>query len=153
MPSLLDRLMSKLVWNGDEDECWEFEGAMAKGYGRIKVNGAVLQAHRFAYELIVGPIPDGLFALHRCDNRRCCNPAHLFLGDQQANIDDMRQKGRGYDLPPLRGEAHGESRLTEQDVLAIRARSSEPNAALAREFGVSDSLVNLILKRKAWVHI
>jgi hypothetical protein len=75
--------------------CHEWQGALTyNGYGRIGVNGKVQRAHRVAYELAHGPIPEGIVVCHRCDNPRCCNPDHLFLGTTQENVDDKVQKGR-----------------------------------------------------------
>jgi hypothetical protein len=74
-------------------ECWIwYEGRRHHGYGRI---GSLQEgAHRVAWELTNGPIPDGLDVLHKCDNPPCVNPDHLFLGDQEANMNDMAAKGR-----------------------------------------------------------
>lgn len=80
------------------ETCWLWQGALVNesGYGCFRgPNGRNVLAHRFAWELTNGPIPDGMFACHRCDVRQCVNPAHLFLGTQQDNIDDMMRKGRG----------------------------------------------------------
>ncbi len=67
---------------------------MSKGYGQIRLNGRMQLAHRVIYELVVGPIPDGLCVLHRCDNPPCVNPEHLFTGTPQDNTDDSMRKGR-----------------------------------------------------------
>lgn len=81
--ALLDRFMSKVVWNGDEDECWEWQGAKSRGHGRYRPPGHTRSsdsphmAHRVGYELLVGPIPEGLQLDHLCRNRACVNPAHL----------------------------------------------------------------------------
>ena len=82
--------------------CWNWTGAKDRvGYGRVKVSlGSRDQfrftsAHRYSYELNVGEIPHGMNVLHRCDNRSCCNPEHLFVGTQQENMLDMHAKGRG----------------------------------------------------------
>jgi hypothetical protein len=74
--------------------CWEFSQRSTKGYGLIRFGGRKRGAHRLSYETWVGPIPDGLFVLHRCDNRRCINPDHLFLGTARDNAVDMVRKGR-----------------------------------------------------------
>jgi len=76
--AVLDRLMSKVVWNGDEDECWTWEGAKVKeGYGVLTVNRRGARVHRVTYEAYVGPIPEGFQIDHLCRNTACCNPAHL----------------------------------------------------------------------------
>lgn len=82
--------------------CWEWSlGKDRVGYGRLKVQMGsrdcfrFTSAHRYAYEVFVGPIPERMNVLHRCDNRSCCNPKHLFLGTQQDNMRDMHAKGRG----------------------------------------------------------
>jgi HNH endonuclease len=72
-----DRFMSKVVWNGDEDECWTWEGALNKAYGYFWSGGRMRGAHRVAHELFIGPIPSGLDVDHLCRNRRCVSPAHL----------------------------------------------------------------------------
>lgn len=77
-----------------ESDCWMWTGARMRGegsYGRFRNR----LAHRVAWELFKGPIPFGLYVLHRCDNPPCVNPEHLFLGTQQDNMDDAHQKGRG----------------------------------------------------------
>jgi hypothetical protein len=77
-------------------ECWEFAGPTRKGYGQLGVgSGRHISAHRISWELANGPIPDGMQVLHTCDNPPCVNPAHLFLGTHQDNMDDMVAKGRG----------------------------------------------------------
>jgi hypothetical protein len=75
--------------------CWAYQGAITQhGYGALVRNGEKIGAHKRAWELAKGPIPDGLYVLHHCDNPPCCNPAHLFLGTQIDNLADMRAKGR-----------------------------------------------------------
>jgi hypothetical protein len=82
------------------DGCWEWTGARHKhGYGKLSRSGRCYVAHRFAWEMTVGPIPGALQVCHRCDNRLCVRPDHLFLGTQKDNIADMLGKGRG-SLPP-----------------------------------------------------
>lgn len=77
-----------------DNGCIEWQGhSDPKGYGRFSAKGEIL-AHRLAYRMHNGPIPDGYMVLHRCDNRLCVNPQHLFVGDNQANMDDMVRKGR-----------------------------------------------------------
>ena len=98
------------VARGEPGDCWRWLGGTRKGYGRFKLKGRMVTAHRHAYELEVGPIPDGLFVLHECDNPSCVNPRHLFLGTQLDNIRDRDKKGRHV---ACHGERHGEAKLTE----------------------------------------
>ena len=75
-------------------DCWVWQGPCFKGYGYLGNNSKVFLAHRFAYESMNGPIPQGMFVLHRCDNRPCVNPSHLWLGTAKDNIRDCIAKGR-----------------------------------------------------------
>lgn len=138
--------------------CWVFEGAMSHGYGRIgrgSRDAGTVTAHRASWEIHNGPVPPGLFVLHRCDNRPCVRPAHLFLGNQAANVADCREKGRGRNPPvtSMPGERNPRAVLTEMDVATIRERyalGGVTQRALADEFGVHNSAVNMIVKRRRW---
>ncbi len=132
-----------LIWNGivrrDGD------------YGRLQIGTKMYSAHRLAYELKHGAIPNGLMVLHRCDVRLCINPDHLFLGSNQENMDDMKAKGRHAPRTP-RGSRHGHAKLTEEQVLAIRA-SIGPQHIIAQQFGVSKPTVGYIRRRQTWKHL
>jgi len=83
----------------DADGCWEWKRGKSSGYGRVRVGGKrgqVYRAHRLAYELVNGPIPDGAVVMHACDNPPCINPAHLIVGTQGENIADRDLKGHGW---------------------------------------------------------
>lgn len=88
-----DRLLERVVFG--VTDCWHWVGPTnAFGYGRMTNNGRLQVAHRLSYEAFVGQIPDGLYALHKCDNPSCINPDHLWLGTYSDNIKDAWDKGR-----------------------------------------------------------
>jgi hypothetical protein len=126
------------------DGCWRWTGARNnKGYPVMHEDGGLVYAHRFSYELHVGPIPAGMVVCHRCDNPPCTKPTHLFLGTKADNSLDMVLKGRVA------------SKLSVEQVREIRTRGAEgiSHAALAEEYGVDRSNIGLILGRKSWRHV
>ena len=135
------------------DGCWNWEAYKDRdGYGRIVNAGKKRGAHRIAYQLYVGEIPDELQVLHRCDNPSCVNPAHLFLGTVADNMHDCMNKGR-FTLPVhLSGGKAGGAKLTEEQVKTIR----EMRAAgvmqndIAREFGVVRHTISRIVHHYSW---
>ena len=146
---LEERFWSKVDRSG---ECWEWAASRyPKGYGRFRVAGRTQYAHRVAWELTHGPIPHGMFVCHRCDNPGCVNPDHLFLGTPADNMRDMREKGRGF-TPRLVGETHHQAKLTEADVVAIRA-DPRTQVVIAADYGVTQRNVSAIKRREAWAHI
>lgn len=95
----MTRVPAEVFWGnlakGEPSECWEWKGAKGTGgYGIFSANGKAYRAHRFSYELHVGPIPKGMYICHQCDNPCCCNPAHLFAGTPTDNNRDRSRKGR-----------------------------------------------------------
>ena len=81
----------------DNSDCWNYSGhKRPNGYAAIKLKGRITMvlAHRFSFQNFVMDIPENLLVLHKCDNRSCVNPSHLFLGTQKDNMDDMHNKGR-----------------------------------------------------------
>jgi hypothetical protein len=144
------RLLQKTI-RDPQTGCWLWTGARCRqGYGFIKrKDGAQLRAHRVAYELCCGPISPGLMVCHHCDDPRCVRPAHLFLGTAQINADDMVAKGRS---ARNLGERNGYARLTREQVLQIREADDTHNS-LAKQFGVSATLIGLIKRRLRWKHV
>jgi hypothetical protein len=128
--------------------CWEWQGGRLTravcAYGQLSWRGQVWRAHRVAWLLANGPIPAGRHVLHTCDNPLCCNPAHLFLGDQSANMKDAARKGRLNVPRPKR------QKVTDAQVAQIRslAQSGVRNVRLAEQFGVSKSLIGLLVSGK-----
>lgn len=122
--------------------CWEWPGKIYKnGYGAVRWQGRDSYAHRVSFMTVVGPIRDGLFVLHKCDNRRCVRPDHLFLGTTQDNSVDKATKGRG---------AH--HALTPEDVLSIKDQiaAGGSDVSIAEAFQVSSTTIRSIRKRKTW---
>lgn len=116
-------------------------------------------AHRKSFEAFVAAIPDGMCVCHQCDNRRCVNPRHLFLGTQGDNLADMRAKGRQSRGPShgdkTRGEGNGSAKLTACAVLSLRRRhaAGETQTSLAREYGVTQASVSAACRGETWKHL
>ncbi len=137
---------------GQPDECWEWQkGRQKAGYGAINDRGKVLATHRVAWELANGPIPEGMHVLHRCDNPPCVNDGHLFLGTPKDNDTDKRKKGRA-NHRGMKGEAHPMTKLTDDDVRAIRA-SVGTEREVAEKYGVSGTCIGYIRRRQTWKHV
>ena len=153
---LIDRFWSRVDKSGD---CWVWTAATTNGgYGVIRDtgrNGKIIRAHRLSWELHNGPIPAGIEVCHRCDNPPCVNPAHLFLGTHQDNVTDTVNKGRASGGGP-RGALHHQAKLTEAQVLDIRAVYAAGAASqrqLARKYNVDRGTIQHIVKRMVWTHI
>jgi len=124
--------------------CWLWEGGMTRnGYGKVRVgsvrNGTrrIAPAHRVMWEQCMGPVPEGLNVLHRCDVRHCVNPSHLEVGTQRKNIRDA----------VLRGRLHGPVEFPWETIQQVRTRSQAglTQSALGQEFGMSQSHVSRLL--------
>lgn len=151
----LAELMERRLPRGGPDECWEWQGARLRaGYGNFALRKKWYKAHRVAYELAHGPVPDGMWVLHRCDNPPCCNPAHLRLGTPKDNSADMVEKGRATThLATLaRGTKNFNAKLTPDAVRAIKS-CDEPGVVLAERYGVSPSAISAIRVGRTWGHV
>lgn len=144
--------------------CWEWLGScMITGYAQLSIRisdgpPAVYKhctAHRWSYILHHDAIPDGLDVLHHCDNKKCVNPAHLFVGTAKDNFDDMVRKGRRRLPRPLPGSLNGSAKLNEEQVRQIiqRLQSGESQRSISSSYGVIPGIVGLIKRNKKWRHI
>lgn len=153
-----ERFWRQVNKNADNG-CWEWAGALrTTGYGQLSIggrNGKQVSAHRYSWELHNGAIPmhsshHGMIVMHICDNRRCVNPAHLRLGTQKDNVNDMDVKKRRINAQPF-GQKHGNSKFTDNEVKEIR-NSSLNNAELGRIYGVPRQTIRY-LRKGGWKHI
>ncbi len=134
--------------------CWLWEAQISdKGYGQFKFHGSGIPAHRFSYQLFVGPIEPGKMILHRreCGNRSCVNPNHLYMGTNADNVRDRELWGN-----PGIGEKHGRAKLSESNVLAVRRIHKDKRcgyAETAESFGVTPALIGSIVRGRLWRHL
>lgn len=155
----------------DPSGCWPWRGYRNDaGYGVVYIdsvrNRSGIRAHRLAWELLYGPIPDGLKVCHHCDNPPCCRPDHLFVDTQAANMADAASKGRTLkgDRNPARlhpermrrGEQQPQARLTDEQVRAIRQQYATEHPrqhVLAKQYGVTPSTISMIVTGVTWRHL
>lgn len=180
--------VDKTPGHGPWGTCWVWTACVVGGYGQFGLNGKLRYAHQIAWELTHGAIPNrdgcsGTVIRHDCDNRRCCNPAHMQLGTTVDNVRDMDERGRRRTLSGeehkarhpqesyVRGAAHhsktrpetvnkgvdhGCAVLTEAQVLDIRRRYAAGGITqreLGAEYGIDQTAVSMIVLRKNWKHI
>jgi hypothetical protein len=174
--SIEDRFWAKVDRNGpipprcpELGPCWPWAGSKSPlGYGNAWNGTRLVRASRMAYEFTYGPMEDGKESCHRCDYPPCCRPDHIFAGTHRENMLDLVTKGYrressgirngAYTHPERmpRGERHGHARLTEDDVREIRrlyAAGSARQVDIAAQFGVPQTNVSSIVRRKAWAHV
>lgn len=155
--------MAQLVGDSDRfwakvsktEKCWEWTASLIRsGYGHFRLGGNLVLAHRYSYTLVYGD-PGEMCVLHKCDNRKCVRPDHLFLGTPADNVADCINKGRHhYGL--VVGTQVTASKLTEQIVLSIRekyAKGGVTQKVLAKEHGVCRATISLVLSRHTWKHV
>jgi hypothetical protein len=150
------RFWSKVNVAG-KDECWEWLASLdSRGYGNFGVpkdDGSrrylMQRAHRIAWELTNGPLIKSQHLCHTCDNRKCVNPSHLFVGDAKLNMQDCISKGRRGDR---KGQANPKAKLTPDQILDIRS-SGLPLSAIARAHGISKSTAHSVRSGATWGHV
>lgn len=144
-----DRFWAKV---SKTDECWIWTASKDRaGYGRF----GSAYAHRVAWTLTCGSIPNRLHVLHRCDNRACVRPSHLFLGTHQDNMADMYAKGRRPPPSHTKGVNNPNAKLSPTEVLAIRRgyANGKSQTTLATRYRMTQSDISRIVNRKTWRHI
>ena len=156
----LERFLNKVT---KTRKCWLWKGYTNKqGYGTFRFKGKIQRAHRVAYQLAVGPIPEGLFVCHKCDTPGCVRPSHLWAGTNQENIIDSCRKGRtlGHVNDWLRknkdylpqGNNHKNSKLTAEQVVEIR-NSGRTMRESATKYKVCDHTIWSLINRITWGHV
>jgi hypothetical protein len=155
----LSRPFENRFWSnvnkGTSVSCWEWLASLdGNGYGQFRcpITKRPKRAHRIAWEFINGQIPKGKFLCHHCDNRKCVNPAHLFIGTALDNTRDMDKKGRRISVP-MYGENHAMAVLTNKDVLEVKDLLQSgvlTQREIAKDYGVCFSTINHIAKGRQW---
>lgn len=145
-----DRFWTYVDKTGD---CWLWLGSNnGVGYGQIRLCGTLKYAHRISYELKYGPVPSGLYVLHKCDTPSCINPDHLFIGRQVDNVKDMITKGRDNHA---RGSRIYLAKLTEENIVEIRKlfTTGLTQQKIADLYNVSDTAISDIFNHRTWNHV
>lgn len=150
-PAAMKRLMDNS--EPDANGCRLWTGLLDQhGYGRLR-SGSLRSAHRIAWREHNGPIPPGLWVLHTCDNRRCINPEHLYLGTVGDNVRDMEERGRRV---TVLGSQKVDAKMTEAMVSDLRARDFSEWGSLskaAREMGLDVQTVRRAIRGDTWKHV
>lgn len=154
-PESLDQRLVRLSRVNSATGCWEWQGTLSNGYGRMFIGSRAdgsrraARAHRVSFAVFCEAVPEGLAVLHRCDNRACINPQHLFVGTWKDNADDRDAKGRGKPLAHFSGERASNAKLTDAQVAMIRA-SGWPSSRVAPLFGVTDGHIRSLRRHECF---
>jgi hypothetical protein len=168
LDGLPDRIARRIAIDGATG-CWNWtspNSLVGRGRGYVSINGKPMLHHRAVWTLLVGAIPKGAYLCHHCDNPRCCNPDHLYVGDSKTNVADMVSRGRHWTRSDLvrarevgrvtgsqndwaRGMANPKAKLADEQVAAIRA-STVGSRALAQQYGVHRTTIQRIRSGTAW---
>lgn len=144
-----DRFWPKVGF-ADRRQCWEWQAFRGPlGYGRITIAAVPRNAHRVAWELEHGPVPDGLEVCHKCDNPPCCNPEHLFLGTHTENMADAKAKGRMWKRG-MSNEENPTTRIPNAEIVKIRelyAAGGVTQRQLARAFGCTQAHISQVIRQ------
>ena len=163
---VLQRIASKYLID-EVTGCWNWNAAFRKtGYGCLRYERKLVDSHRISYALYNGDIPSDICVCHKCDNRKCINPEHLFLGTKADNSKDMADKGRaakgdrhGTYLHPesiAKGEKHGQSKLSEKDIIQILNGyyfENEKVKDMVKKYPVGRRYIYRIIAGDVWKHI
>ena len=156
--SLIERFSKYLPDILDENQCWEWQGSINHkrgGYGQLIFNKKTLKAHRISYEIHYAEPLGNFHCLHKCDNPKCVNPAHLFAGTNLDNVKDKVSKGRCY-TGNQKGENNGASKLTDDIVKNIRKlynTGGYTTTKLAEMYNVHRSTISYIVNNKTFKHL
>lgn len=154
--SLLEKFNNYLPDILDENICWEWQGSIdAYGYGSFYFNRKQYKSHRLMYEIFYAEPLQNLHCLHKCDNRKCVNPLHLFSGTNLDNVKDKIQKGRCY-TGNQKGENNGSSKLKDNQVKEIRRlydTGKYTMTELGKIYKVNRSTISYIVNKKTYIHL
>lgn len=160
---IFDKKIFERFWNKvdkrDKNKCWNWIGAKtSNGYGHMKINGKTIRSNRISFIIHNGYIDDNKYICHKCDNRACVNPDHLFIGTACDNIRDMWNKSRNPKnviYNPQSGEKHYNSKLTELDIYRIRLfyKFGINQHKLAKIFNTDQPNISCIVLYKTWKNI
>lgn len=153
-PDVRERFMDRVT---KTETCWLWDTISNQGgYGSFTHLRRVMTAHRWSYELFVGPTIKGMDICHRCDVRLCVRPDHLFQGTRLENVQDMNAKGRGKLPPRMRGEKHPKTRLKDHEVFEVRFGDSFSELSereISKLLGVNRTLIGKIRRNELYIHV